>query len=404
MPTTRFKGPLLASSESGAGLFEGLDVAEPGRFHTAQYYEEFDSPSKLFGCEVFIGPWAQSTAYTPGPGAGGNIVYNSTTGEYYICTKSGTSSGSGTGPTGDGIVTIVDKAAADREVRTQIVDGTCEWEFLRNGVPEGATASDWYGTRYKMGGRVGVQQSLYWPGNSAEGVLHLSTNSSGAGTDLCGITLQNDGLQSNRPGGFGQAGSPLLVGATGKPTPQDPGTYTNSTITFGARVYMFKLLPSAEDPYENLSWFVGLSELEADSTLYSGAGPWGPGSSAHAGFFMKGDGTGKLWAGGQGAHIDIGWPPAITTWMELGMRIVDGDCFMVYMRNPGQSTKWKKVGEGMASPSWFDSELMIPTIAVGAPDGGGTYSNMILGVDYFFLNQKRDLKHYEWDGNTDVLS
>jgi len=403
MPTSRFKGPLLGSSESGAGLFEGLDVAEPGRFHTAQYYEEFDSPSMMVGAQYFSGSWAQSTAYTTGAGQGGNIVYNSTTGGYYLCTKGGTSASSGTGPAGDGIVTITDDAAQAREVRTQIVDGTCEWEFLNNGPQQAATASDWYPTRYKMGGKFGVQQSLYWPGNSAEGVLTLGTNTTGGSTDLCGVTLQNDGQLSNKGGKFNAGGGPLEVSPTGKPTPLETGTWTNSTITFGARVYLFEAA-AAHDPYENLSWFVGLSEYEADSALYSGAGPWGPGSDAHAGFFMKGDGTGKLWAGGQGAHIDIGWPSALTTWMELGMRIVDGDCFMVYMRNPGQSTKWKKVGEGMVSPSWYDSNAMYPTIAVATPDGGTNYRNMTLGVDYFFLNQKRDLKHYDWDGTTDVLS
>ena len=409
MPTSRFKGPLLASSESGAGLFTNLDIAEPGRFHTTQYYEEFDSPRRLATINTDKGAWQRSVDYAKGDTVG-------TSGGTYRCSVAGASAASGTGPTTDGIVTITDDGATARQVRASIVDNTCEWEPLL-----GYRTSDWQSTTYLGAqGNANVTEVVYWPGQSGAGVVDLSSGAEGASAALTGITIQNNGSS---------VGGPLAVTPNFNPSRTSPDKYIASTITFGCRIYMFNARGTADvaaggDPYLKCNWFVGLSTHEnynpvagASDTLYDPdeVSPQGPSSPTHAGFFMKGNDTGTLWAGckgdaaGAAVHIDIGEMPPLTQWIELGMRLVDADCFMVYRRDPGQSTRWKKVGEGMlpAGGTFEDGEAMFPTISNTSedrnPSANGDYGNMTLGVDYFFLNQKRDLFHPEWDGNGPII-
>ena len=73
------------------------------------YYSSQDDYGQYLNSTVTA--WAQSTGYTNGTSS----VVDLTSGNVYICRQTGTSSNTGTGPTGTG---------------TGIVDGTCKWDYV----------------------------------------------------------------------------------------------------------------------------------------------------------------------------------------------------------------------------------------------------------------------------------
>lgn len=413
MPTSRFKGPLLASADSGAGLFENQDIAEPGRFHTTQYHEEFDSPSRMFALQADKGYWKQDTDYT---------FKDTVTGPYFerfTCMVSGTSAPApAVGPTGLRQRIFTDTLGNNYTMMPWHEDNSVMWKYLDY---YGGTHSDWLATTYLGAqGEAVLREAQPDYQNSSLGVIDLSSGALGSSSALTGVTIQNNGGSSNGPMGV----SPI-----GNPTVANPSNHVASTIAFGCRINMYNRrgqsgIDAGADPYLKCNWFVGLSTYESyfpsgvSSTLYDfdAVSPQGPSSPTHAGFFMKGNDTGRLWAGckgsssGAGVHIDIGEMPPLREgrggWVELGMKIVDADCFMIYRRDEGQSTRWKQVAEGMLPEggTFEDGDPMYPTISnTSADQAGATLDESLakcnLGVDYFFLNQKRDLFHPEWDGN-----